>query len=106
LLIFFAAWFGVVMPVHRRGVVRLPGAAAYAKSCCGPSRSPHEGSKPKSSDPLCAVCHFLATLDRPAAVGVDVPPLGLAEELRLPAPAKAPVVERVAVNFERGPPVA
>jgi hypothetical protein len=111
-LLFTGAWFGVLVPMHQRGAIQLPGAPA---SCCAhrdvADRACHKGPS-KSDAPAkngsgnCAVCYFVATLDLPASVMLDVPPLGPAEpveRLDLPVPADR---EHVRTRCERGPPLA
>jgi hypothetical protein len=121
-LVFTCAWFGVLVPVHQRGAIQLPGSAAHA--CCmkpggdavaGAASVPacHRKAATEDKDAPagkssgnCAVCYFVAGLDLPAPVMLDVPPLGGAEPIAtfdLPAPAER---EHVRTRFERGPPLA
>ena len=103
LLAVIAAWFGVVVPLHPRGVIKLGGASA--RSCCHRgSDSKHPDSKPDPSE--CAVCHFVGTLDLPPAIGLELPPLGLVELLVIPAPQEAPCLEWGVPSVERAPPMA
>ena len=108
LLTAIAAWFGVVAPLHPRGIIKLPGARCDATtvSCCHTGKSAGGGSKHKPVDPDCAICHFLATMELPGDVGMDVPPLGFAEEIAVGAPQRVHVVECDLSIFERGPPLA
>ena len=115
-LLFTIAWFGVLVPVHNRGAIQLPGSAAHA--CCKQSsdaaaanvpacHKPKSDGKPepaKSGGGNCAVCYFVAGLDLPAPVMLDVPPLGPAEpvaQFDLPTPAER---EHTRTRCERGPP--
>jgi hypothetical protein len=116
-LLFTCAWFGVLVPVHRRGAIQLPGATP---ACCAhksvaadaPASACHDAGSRKSQAPTksgsgnCAVCFFVAGLDLPAPVMLDVPPLGMAEPIArfdLPHPADR---EHVRTRCERGPPLA
>jgi hypothetical protein len=109
LLALIAVWFGVVVPLHPRGAIRLGRACAVespAKGCCHPGKAPAREHKPKPADPQCAVCHFLATLDVPPAVGMDVPAPTLVAVANVPAPRVAPLIELGGPASDRGPPAA
>jgi hypothetical protein len=112
LLALIAVWFGVVVPLHPRGAIQLGGGGGAStdcavRTCCHPAAPAGHDSKPKPADPAgCAICHFLATLDLPPAIGMDVPPLGLVDELIPPSSQAAPILARVNPSSERGPPVA
>jgi hypothetical protein len=107
LLALITVWFGVVVPLHPRGAIKLGGSAcagSNGSSCChkdGPTDSP---AKPKPAE--CAICHFLAALDLPPALGLDVPALGLVDELMLSAPIAPTMVAYLLPVSERGPPTA
>ena len=110
------AVFGVFLPTHRIGAVRLPGATsptAAAMSlragapCCTttPASQPgDENGTPLPPQRTCAIC-FMLTLSVPAAPPALAP---LTSELleRLPAPAayRAPQPGRVLSYSSRGPP--
>jgi len=111
LLVTITLWFGVVVPLHPRGAIKLGGSCASApgRTCCLPAKgtSPSQDSKSnKPFDPQCAVCHFVATLDLPVAIGLDVPSLGFVSVLPPVAPSDAPVLLFTPTWSERGPPVA
>ena len=55
---------------------------------------------------LLFLCNFLATLDLPPCIGMDVPPLGLVEQIEPPALQAAPVIACLSPASERGPPTA
>ena len=105
LLALLAAWFGVLLPVHVRGQIKLPGARPEAKHCCArdvPSRQ-DPGETPARSDD-CAVCHYLAGLDMPAVFVIDVRPLGRVDE---PVPTPLTSIFRAApprLHLGRAPP--
>lgn len=107
LLALIAVWFGVVVPLHPRGAIKLGGECGpSAKACCHADKSSGRDSKPKPADSQCAICHFLAALDLPSSIGMDVPPLGLIEQVKPPAPQAAPVIAYLSPASERGPPTA
>jgi hypothetical protein len=110
LLVTITLWFGVVVPLHPRGVIKLGGscAATSGKSCCAPAKgtTPQDSKSNKPFDPQCAVCHFVATLDLPPAIGLDVPALGFVSVIPPVAPSDAPVLPFTPTWSERGPPVA
>ena len=69
-------WFGMVLPGHERGAIRVPGAqsksadtTACERTCCHrTSSNPDERGIPESpidSGGDCAVCHLIGTLDTP-----------------------------------------
>lgn len=111
-LLFTCAWFGVLLPVHNRGAIQLPGSPG--PTCCqrvtSPSKpchqTPGKDCPPGKPAGNCAVCYFVAGLDLPVPVMLDVPPLGPAEPVarfELPAPAER---EHTRARCERGPPLA
>src|SRR5689334_1022004 len=79
MLAFSALWFGLLVPVHQRGVIRVAGTAASWRTCCATSTRDESKQKPlgSPSGSGCAVCQFIATLDLPPAIVIDVPSLGL-----------------------------
>jgi hypothetical protein len=121
-LLFTCAWFGVLVPVHNRGAIQLPGSGGHA-CCTKPAEAVADASvpachrkaaakphcptdQPSKGSGNCAVCYFVAGLDLPVPVMLDVPPLGLAEPIAtfdLPTPADR---EHVRTRCERGPPLA
>jgi hypothetical protein len=107
LLTLITVWFGVVVPLHPRGAIKLGGSACAGtsgKACCH-NRAPSDpDSKPNPSQ--CAICHFLAVLDLPPAIGFDVPALGLSDELEFPAPVAVTTAADLLPVSERGPPTA
>src|SRR3954468_19055953 len=93
---FTCLWFGVLLPVHQRGQIQLPGSAARVGACarCGRPEAPaHKGEPAKSApkDPgNCAVCHFIAGLNVPPPVTVYVVRLGLTNVIPVERPAVVP----------------
>ena len=94
-LAWFAGWLLFVMPGHKRGIVRLPGApeaavAAEQASCCEPTPSCCEtgdtqpcDEPPAPIDPAkhCAICFLKAHLTDPPPVVLYTPYLGELDEL-------------------------
>ena len=110
-LCFTTLWFGVLVPVHNRGEIKLPAATARAgHDCC--RAAPDEQRKKGAPDPTprsdggCAVCFFIAGLDVAPPVTVAPVRLGLAGV----APAEvfpiAPAVRRALAFHSRAPPAA
>jgi hypothetical protein len=57
----------MLVPVHQRGAIQLPGGTTAANSkdsCCHKSDS-HSSKDSKKSRDNCAVCHFVAGLHTP-----------------------------------------
>ena len=121
-LCFATLWFGILVPVHNRGEIGLPGdapdrassrAAATAGHChAAPTPAQAEGTGRHCPDPkagrsgACAVCFFVAGLDAPPPVSVIITRLGAAGVLDLPPPAELPAA-RVTLPFHsRAPPHA
>ena len=106
LLVLMAIWFGVVVPLHPRGIIKLGGACSESagRACCRSSSDASHDSKPKPADPRCAICYFVATLDLPPAIGMDIPKLGLADEKVMPAmrDCSSPARARVKKSLKLG----
>ena len=109
ILIWATLWFGLILPAHPRGAVRIPGAPMACEDCAsqpmgGDSDSPcHEDKK----DPVgcCAVCHWVGKIDVVYVEFFTPAPLGLIERLELACDSQ---IERGVILFygERAPPVA
>jgi hypothetical protein len=110
-LCFATLWFGVLVPVHNRGEISLPGAPARAGSHCCPADSPdHDPDTTPDQAPrsagTCAVCFFIAGLDTPPPVTVApvrLGPAGVAPAEDLPS---APAAHRALPFHSRAPPRA
>jgi len=114
-LIFVATWFGLVLPGHQRGLIKVPGAEATASAdggCCAsrcePTGEPAPGGDaPRpAKDPTrhCAVCTIIAMM---LEVAVYQPPPTLhtlAAIIDPPAPHAIVGVEPQRVLSDRGPP--
>ncbi len=122
-IIWLALWFGVIVPGHTRGVVRVPGAEPPPQpsanevcplaqmfsgtSRCGcpkPSRAP--GGSPLTPAGSCAICQIIAVLNAPDPVDVGPPSPQLLDVLPWPAPRVAQRPEFEHIYFGRGPPAA
>jgi hypothetical protein len=104
-LCFACVWFGMLVPVHQRGQITLPGTGAPAsgerQSHCSraadPSSPCHKrgqkpGEKQAPAQPgSCAVCHFIAGLHAPPPVVSVEARLGLLENLPAEDRAVAPL---------------
>ena len=104
-LAFACLWFGMLLPVHQRGQIQLPGpggSVACDRAGCGKSAAPvpacHKkkacdhaahpgasqgdtkgGEKKPAKTGNCAVCHFIAGLHAPPPATIYVQYLGLLE---------------------------
>ena len=112
-LCFATLWFSVLVPVHNRGEIRLPGAAPAPEAV---SSHCHRGAtddeqapchdRARESGGACAVCYFLAALDAPPPVTLVEARLGFVGLIDAPRP-DTPVVAGVSLPFHsRGPPRA
>ena len=99
---FACLWFGMLVPVHQRGQVQLPGPggaerASAAARCnrtdadapCRKDRPQPAGGDRESG--RCAVCHFIVGLHAPPPVTAVEAALGLLGTL---PPESAPVAPR------------
>lgn len=96
-LLWFSGWLLLVMPGHKRGIVKLPGAEVQqvaSDSCCEPAPSCCETAKmccesaaddevPGPIDPAkhCAICFLKSHLTDPPALTLYTPYLGELDEL-------------------------
>jgi hypothetical protein len=112
MLLAVTLWFGVVVPGHERGRVRVPGAAPQAPChaaagrghCHAPTDTDAPAKAPSDNDAShCAVCRFVATLSCPA----PPPPLPTVARVGLVSadhPAVAPSTDDASPFLRRGPP--
>jgi hypothetical protein len=106
LLALLAAWFGVLLPVHVRGQIKVPGAAAdAATSCCSADRPADDCSDFPAGSNDCAVCHYLAGLDLPVVFTFDVRPLGRTHETLRAALTSTIIAPSLRLPSDRAPPV-
>lgn len=83
-------WFGVVVPFHERGQIKLPGSRAAndrtvasasglviaaARHCCPRPAGEAPDSRPSPRD--CAICHVAKTIDVPLPPDLTPAELGL-----------------------------
>lgn len=123
----FSLWFGVIVPGHERGAIRVAGSDAHcndASAVChvapvvqkpSCSHCPTTGkpltqetapAKPKPVDPSshCAICKFIGVLDAPVMVTFDLPPSYLLSTLD-PLPVEAIAAQSLLLSHRgRGPP--
>lgn len=110
-LIWMSLWLLVVMPGHKRGIVRMPSngtaagccatnAESISASCCSPiraqdataqgcphpSRSPASTSQTPPTDPAkdCALCYLRGVMELPTEAAFDPPPFRFAFEFSRP----------------------
>lgn len=115
-LSFATLWFAVLVPVHNRGEIGLPGSAPAAQgqsghACCPAPSAPashdspcHAPASPRGG--ACAVCAFIATLDSPPPLTWVESQLGLIGLAEAPRPEDLPAA-RVTLPFHsRAPPAA
>jgi hypothetical protein len=105
LTLFCAAWFGVLLPVHRRGQIRIPGVDA-ARACCEPGARQGPKHAPPRDAGNCAVCYVIATLDLPAAIVNDAPALREAHAVHATRVVRADVRRAILPVHERAPPAS
>jgi hypothetical protein len=111
---FTTLWFGVLVPVHNRGEISLPGserdARQTAHACCADSSSAARHAPGHAPAPsrggACAVCSFIATLDAPPPVTWVETRLGLIGTLDAPRPDELPAARVVLPFHSRAPPAA
>jgi hypothetical protein len=112
---FTTLWFGVLVPVHNRGEIGLPGSdtrlsVRTSHACCATP------SDPKPADPChapassrggaCAVCYFIATLDAPPPVTWVEGRLGLVGVAPAPRRDELPAARITLPFHSRAPPTA
>ena len=130
-LCFAVAWFGVLVPVHNRGQIAVPGtepAAFYGAACHAGHAAPapaaqtaHSCHSPRPAkcdhhapdpDPApkrggsCAVCFFIAGLDAPPPVTTVEHLFGLAGDCLVTEPAALTSARLVLPYHSRAPPAA
>jgi hypothetical protein len=97
---FACLWFGMLVPIHQRGQIQLPGASAEmsrAKHCnkpnghCKKSEQPDKQEGEGKDRDNCAVCHFIAGLHAPPPVTVVETRLGLVRDVPLDHAFVAPL---------------
>lgn len=116
LLVFEAFFLNVVVPVHTRGVVTVPGTGPdgtqvrYARTgCCTAHRSPagdgdRDNTPPPERQSRCAVCFFAASLSTPPAFEDMLESHGPCDVAAVPEP-RGLVVRHVLLPYDgRGPP--
>jgi len=110
MLLWVAAWFVVVVPLHQRGAISRPGMrVAQGDSCCSKQAESVEvieaedtschttsstaaatkGDKPSKGDPVrrCVVCYIVATSSPAVFLDITIPEMGLLDEVEVLVPA-------------------
>ncbi len=110
-LLFVVAWFGVILPGHTRGVVKLPGTTSChaavdtdskTQTCCATKKS--EQSPAKSGS--CAICFFVMGLMFVTPTSFDFAMLGLVGTLAPPARENALLAPSFLPCQSRAPPAS
>ncbi|MCC6578931.1 MAG: hypothetical protein IT440_00695 [Phycisphaeraceae bacterium] len=120
-------WFGMIMPGHTRGSIRVPGAErtptiGSARSCCSRMGQPKpvqdtrpvdskgdsgENSPGNSGGPgKCAICYLVATLDVPPPADVNPALTECLNWINDRCPARPVVADVVSPCLTRAPPIA
>lgn len=118
---FACLWFGMLVPIHQRGQIQLPGAnatagatAAAESHCNRPDAPCHRKAKDGKPSPAksgskdnCAVCHLIITgLHAPPPHTVYVERLGLVEVLAVERQEDIAHAATILPFHGRAPPVA
>jgi hypothetical protein len=74
--------------------------------CATPLHSERDSRLPLPNRAACAICHFMAMLDLPVAVQLDVPALGFNRPALTALPARVFSVQKALAFDSRGPPIA
>ncbi len=122
----FSLWFGIIVPGHERGAIRVAGANALpangsagdschatapaAKPTCGhcpvggPAETENTPAPSGDGSKHCAICKFIGVLDAPVMVAFDLPhSYQLATLEPLPVRAVASLM-LLSSHRDRGPP--
>jgi len=104
-----ALWFGVVVPGHQRGAVKVPNSKPG--SCC-PGKV-DAGSKKTSDDKApcdpvskCAMCYIVGVLDVPGALPAGLPHPELLALIQIASTARVEAVVVLGLLPQRAPPFA
>jgi len=117
-LIWVLAWFGVILPGHQRGAVRLPGSSGTStdptqaasntdtRPCplCVAEPGDGESRRTPVRGGCCALCQFMATLTTPPVFAFDPPDSYLLDLLAAPEVAALRDVCALPTRRSRGPP--
>jgi hypothetical protein len=124
-LCFTFVWFGMLVPVHQRGAITLPGTAAlpagdgagHCSRMSDPSSACHkrlqdqqkdrsDGKRTPARTGGCAVCHFIVALHAPPPVVSVEARLGLLESLPAEERSVAPLRHAALPFHGLDPPLA
>lgn len=108
LAVYVLVWFGMVVPGHKRGLVRLPDSrtpsvsAAKCPACVGGSEG--KNGKKRSGGGSCAICFVAATYSTPPVFVIDLGLLFLVGPAADPPTATPAFVARLMPFWPTGPP--
>lgn len=119
----FSLWFGIIVPGHERGAIRVAGANTnatgdaschtVAKSTCDhcPTQSSHSSQSsdqpvkaPADPSQHCAICKFIGLLDAPIVIQFELPTVELMGMLDPPALRSIAALSVLSIDRGRGPP--
>lgn len=115
MLAFALAWFGMILPGHQRGIVKLPCTAAEVgkdgKAACPMCAAKQQGELPAKlpGDPVrsCALCFLVAGLNLPPeAVVVDLRSWLLDELQFIERESLVASIDTITFHLGRAPPAA
>ncbi len=124
-VVWFALWFGVIVPGHKRGLVLLPGGKPQvtvkqseeaqpcplakimgrSSSCCCPPSDSSDAPQPGAPVTHCAICYLTGVLDVPPAPDFAPKPLELVQVLAWPQSDVVEATESVRTYLGRAPPL-
>ena len=104
-LLFTAAWFGVVVPGHQRGAISFPGTAVSTANLppCHQKRLPQSPTSP-ATPRQCIIC-TLAAMTSPPPVVEEVSAPAFAAALAVEASQSIASAHTPLPVSERGPPL-
>jgi hypothetical protein len=109
MLLFVTLWFGVLVPVHTRGQMPLPGdcsSQVVGRECCTPGHRHESKSNLPAWPRVCGVCYIIATLDLPPDLILYVPNPSASEPAEVADPVVCIVAKAPSTCLERAPPFA
>jgi hypothetical protein len=107
ILVFVTLWFGVLVPIHTRGQIPIPGdcsAQSDWRQCCARTHRGDSHSRLPVRPHACGVCYVIATLDLPPELILYVPPPSPSEPVDRVAPVIHVSIAARTTCLERAPP--
>ena len=109
ILLWAVAWFGLIVPIHNRGQIRLDEAdvGGCCHKSCASETDPSDQAPVSPEDPVghCAVCFLVAHLDVPAATGLTLFPCAMVEVSACTVERRPASIPDRSVDSDRGPPI-